>query len=108
MSNVTMGKEYVVLALSPDYSSKKLIQVLKCGYSAIKSYVKTLSFGDSVELCFFDIDKLNEEEAMTWQNSGVESIVMDNNKSFSEFDSQLSAMLDRLEIKKEKEIDAEK
>lgn len=107
MSEVAMNKEYVVLALSTDYSNKYLKKVLKCEYYTIQEYVKGLVFGDSVELHFFDIDELSEEGAMDWKNTGVESVVMDNNKSFKEFTSELSELMDKLEIKKEKKLEEE-
>lgn len=97
MSNKIIEQKYIVLATKTEGSHDILFKLLSCDSWAIQEFVKGLPFGTEIDIKFFSIDKLNEKEILAAHGYEAKA-VMDNSRSFSDFYSEITTIIENLEI----------
>lgn len=95
MAKLLSEKYIVIVTKSIGYFDR----VLACDYQTIIDYVKKLSFDHQIIIWFYPTDELNRWGALTNESSAVKSVTMNNEKSLSEFKSEVEKLTEQLAIK---------
>ncbi len=73
---------------------------MNCDGATISKYIKSLNIGADIRLCFFGIERLNDLDTMDVGDADVQ-IIMNSEKTFSNFIEEVDMALEKLEIKHE-------
>jgi len=95
----TIEKEYIVIALDRTRGFKKLIN---CEVYDIQRYVQGLPFGTEITMYFFSVEKLDGTDTMDTGDAEAQAI-MNNEKSFYDFNVEINKIISTLKIKIDKE-----
>lgn len=94
-------KKYIVIVFN-EIPARNFLKLINCDAATISKYVKSLTIGADIRLCFFGIDRLNDLDTMDVGDADVQ-VVMNSDKTFSDFEYEVNEAMNKLEIQKEDE-----